>query len=422
MNKNAITVINDLDEGIFGDRIKRSHFYQNVMLPILNEKILQKKSLLDPTRTYIVMLLDPFFSNIDPLKIYTWWVIKTTRNYESKFWDIGEEVKFAFINQFIRMLNTYIKYPDNPKGMNEFIDYLSGLDDFFKNSLYGNMANVHISYLEWYEIRIGDITPVHPRWVNTCKQNINDFVSAFKKTLDKPIILFPLSHVPNIRKFTSLFASPIIPFITFDVVTHTNLEHPCLQIFHDIKVHGLSKLTTYLQIDNNLESFIKIFSLRQIMLQNIYNANNVNVDVVFFNLFHEFVFPFIVHLHPDLKTTLINNNIHIDDVLFRDVVYMLKYFKNHNSVYAPPDPRENVIEGLIDLCENTKNCTLLINKEIQANEFIATYDIIINALTLLFPYVNEHKDEYKDEQLGTNIQKGSNYARYIENKTKYSQL
>ena len=123
-----------------------------------------------PLFTYITN--DPNqFENWSAIRIFEWWRSLRMSGIPKREWNVFEAVKYLFINQFMRIMNSYLKYGVVDKrnrrsfintlrygvdkrdklAFGELIEYLRLVDIFYENKgQYQHLLNVQLGFCEWF--------------------------------------------------------------------------------------------------------------------------------------------------------------------------------------------------------------------------------------------------------------------------------
>ena len=222
---------------------------------------------------------------------------------------------------------------------------------------------MHVSYLEWYIKRIND---------DNCTMLIESLENIFEKTLDKPIMIFPLSHAPNHKKFNVLYSCPIIPFLAVNKTVHGIYNHPCWQIQHDVYIHGKDIVKNYVDLGINLQDYTNVFAVRTKILQNIFDANSPNLDILFFDLIHEQGLYQIVFM-------LYGENKAIPGDIFFSYVHMKEILNHYLDRKVPYATYRLSYGDIIEASEKTK-ASLFKNRIANEEEFAKTYRLLLDIL------------------------------------------
>jgi hypothetical protein len=335
-----------------------SIFYRNVFLPRMdkrtkfmkiNNKILGKKvepltkryydfisKKLETSRTYeqyinnkeiplfTYITNDPDqFENWSAIRIFEWWRDLRMSRIPKEKWPVFDAVKYLFINQFMRIMNSYLKYGVDRSDkfpFGELQEYLRLVDVFYKNEgQYKYLLNAHLAFCEWFSARfIGGLLFESGR--NNNKEYVSSSIYSnqknsgsilainlavstiqnfFKKTLEdnNGILVIPVSFFQKESKFINTYTAPLIVFLGVNYRTHINSYSfqddysPFHQIIHDFIVHSKSCKSSYNQLYiRTTYDDIKLFEQRCKFLTIISSIDNDYSKKLLWLILHEISF------------------------------------------------------------------------------------------------------------------------------------
>jgi hypothetical protein len=296
---------------------EKSKFYREVFLPRMDErkafmrmnrkftqltqeefeeqkKKLQIKNKYDeyssrqdiPLFTYITNDPDQF-ENWSAIRIFEWWRNLRMSGIEKQNWDVFDSVKYLFINQFMRIMNSYLKYGVDRRDKLAFTElqkYLELVDVFYESGgQYQHLLNAHLAFCEWFSARfIGGLLFESGRnnvqkYVNSriysnekrdkYKKLIIDYFSLTCKN-NNGILVIPLSFFQKESNFINIYTGPFIVFLGINYRTHygnidfNELYSPYGQIYHDFKFHAEILIWNYNKL-YNIDVFNKPTNLLQ---------------------------------------------------------------------------------------------------------------------------------------------------------------
>jgi len=246
--------------------------------PLTSEKFEEQKEILKinntydkyssrqdiPLFTYITNDRDQF-ENWSAIRIFEWWRSLRTSGIPKREWRILDAVKYLFINQFMRIMNSYLKYgidKIDKLAFNELNKYLELVDEFYiSGGQYRHLLNVQLSFCEWFSARFigGLLFEMYNKKGNTRYTTTNSIIYysyinikyIFEITLlnENGILIIPLSFFQSENKFINLYSSPIIPLLGINYRTHPHRNFvylPFAQFDHDIRFHSKYLFIYYL--------------------------------------------------------------------------------------------------------------------------------------------------------------------------------
>jgi hypothetical protein len=225
-----------------------------------------------PLFTYITNDPDQF-ENWSAIRIFEWWRSLRMSVIPKEEWPIFDAVKYLFINQFMRIMNSYLKYgidiEDTTHAFDNLQEYLRLVDEFYKrDGQYKYLLNAHLAFCEWFSERfIGGLLfesgqSNDKKYVKSSmyynikkekdeyKQLIKDYFSLTCKN-NNSILVIPLSFFQKESKFINIYTGPFIVFLGVNYRTHYlnndfyKLYSPYGQIFHDFKFHAETIILSY---------------------------------------------------------------------------------------------------------------------------------------------------------------------------------
>jgi len=226
-----------------------------------------------PLFTYITNDPDQF-ENWSAIKIFEWWRSLRMSEIKKQEWPIFDAVKYLFINQFMRIMNSYLKYgvdrEDTTCAFDKLLEYLRLVDVFYTNGgQYKHLLNAHLAFCEWFSARFiggllfesGRKNDNDNKYVNSRiyskknkeKYNKKFFIKHFNLTCknNNGILFIPLSFFQKESKFINTYTAPFIVFLGINYRTHVrgslfnNLYSPYGQIYHDIIIHSTFLMRIY---------------------------------------------------------------------------------------------------------------------------------------------------------------------------------
>ena len=274
-----------------------------------------------PVFTYITNDSNQF-ENWSAIRIFEWWRDLRTSGILKRKWPIFEAVKYLFINQFMRIMNSYLKYRVDRRDKLAFTElkkYLQLVDVFYTSGgQYQYLLDAHLAFCEWFSARF-----IEGLLFESGRNNNKEYVSSsiysnkkselslfsieqavllikelFEKTLeDKNSILFiPLSIFQKESKFINMCTGPFIVFLGVNYRTHLNIPSfqdnysPFNQIIHDL-IHSKSCKSSYdqLYIRTNYDD-IELFEQRCKFLTIISSIDNDYSKKLLWLILHEISF------------------------------------------------------------------------------------------------------------------------------------
>ena len=335
------------------DIFSKSIFYNNEFLPRMNQrkkfmkinnKILGKnvkplkkeefeeqKKKLQISNTYdeyssrqdiplfIYITNDPNqFENWSAIRIFEWWRSLRMSGIPKREWNVLEAVKYLFINQFMRIMNSYLKYGVHKRDEFAFIklqEYLRLVDVFYENrGQYQYLLDAHLAFCEWFSARfIGGLLFESGRnndkkYVNSGRYYNNKYIDILDDTKKKIIeyfnrtckddtfvLVIPLSFIQKESSFINTYSAPFIVFLGINYRTHyentdfNELYSPYGQIYHDF-VHAENLINHYDLLytnDENNISDILLFETRCKFLTLLSSIHNDETKKLLWFILHE---------------------------------------------------------------------------------------------------------------------------------------
>jgi len=291
------------------------------------------------------------FENWSAIRIFEWWRSLRMSGIPKREWPVLDAVKYLFINQFMRIMNSYLKYGVHRRdklAFNELKEYLRLVDVFYESrGQYQYLLNVQLAFCEWFSARfIGGLLFESGRnndkryvsssiykMINTKKIILQYFNTTLENT--NYILYIPLSFFQNESKFIKLYSAPIIPFLGINYRTHINnnkftiLYSPYGQIFHDINFHSRNLFNYYISI--NLLSDISLFKKRCKFLTIVSLINNDEFKKLLWFILHEIPSSFFNNF-----TLFFNVDILLEELIKKYLNLKLDSYYNYsiNSIYT----------------------------------------------------------------------------------------
>jgi len=268
--------------------------------PLTQEQFEEQKKKLQINNTYdeyssrqdiplfIYITNDPDqFENWSAIRIFEWWRSLRMSRIPKREWPVFDAVKYLFINQFMRIMNSYLKYgvdKIDKLAFDKLKEYLRLVDIFYESGgQYQHLLDAHLAFCEWFSARfIGGLLFESGRnnepqyvsssmYINKKKDRYrNLIIDYFNKTCkdDNFILVIPLSFFQKESKFIKLYTSPLIVFLGVNYRTHYvnydfyKLYSPYGQIYHDFKFHAEILISNYNKL-YNIAGFNKSTNLLQ---------------------------------------------------------------------------------------------------------------------------------------------------------------
>jgi hypothetical protein len=301
-----------------------------------------------PLFTYITNDPDQF-ENWSAIRIFEWWRNLRMSRIPKREWPIFDAVKYLFINQFMRIMNSYLKYGvDKPDkhAFKELKKYLRLVDEFCTNGYqYQYLLNAHLAFCEWFSARfIGGLlfesgrnndkkyvssSIYYNKKNNGSTLSINLAVLAIQRFFNKTfennngILVIPQSFFQKESKYINTYTAPLIVFLGVNYRTHSNTRSfqddysPFHQIIHDFIIHSKSCISSYDALypktDNN---DIELFEQRCKFLTIISSIENDNCKKLVWLILHEISF-----FEKDITDILDITNIESTTFLNFDILF-----------------------------------------------------------------------------------------------------
>ena len=275
-----------------------------------------------PLFTYITNDPDQF-ENWSAIRIFEWWRSLRMSGIPKREWPVFEAVKYLFINQFMRIMNSYLKYGVDKRdklAFDELQNYLQLVDIFYESGgQYQYLLDAHLAFCEWFSARFiggllfesgrnNDKEYVSSSIYNNRKdygrnfryKNIVSSINlSYKKTLEENngIIFIPVSFFQKESKFINTYSGPFIPFLGINYRTHIKnnsfylLYTPIQQLEHDIIIHSKSCKSSYEHLYSRTNNDdIKLFEQRCKFLTIVSSIDNDNSKKLLWLILHEISF------------------------------------------------------------------------------------------------------------------------------------
>ena len=308
-----------------------------------------------PLFTYITNDPDQF-ENWSAIRIFEWWHRLRMSGIPKREWDVFDAVKYLFINQFMRIMNSYLKYGIDIiyyRAFNELKEYLRLVDVFYESGgQYQHLLNAHLAFCEWFFNRFNqgllfesgrsnELKYVSSNsYTNNKKKDYKiKIIKFFNKTLEDNvfILVIPLSFFQKESKFINIYTAPLIVFLGINYRTHYinndfyELYSPYGQIYHDFDIHGEILIDNYSLLYKNVNiSDILLFEKRCKFLTIVSLINNDEFKKLLWFILHE-----IPTFFFDTHISLINFfdiNILLNLLIEKKGLYEYKY--TDGSIYT----------------------------------------------------------------------------------------
>ena len=337
------------NESIFYNKVflprmnKRTSFMRmnRKFTPLTSEKFEEQKEILKINNTYenysfrqeiplfkYITEASDQFENWSAIRIFEWWRDLRMSRIPKPEWPVFDTVKYLFINQFMRIMNSYLKYgvdEINKLAFRQLEKYLDNVDIFYKSGgQYRYLLDVQLSFCEWFSARfIGGLlfetynengklrytSTNRMKSYNSTNIRAHSFINIkyiFEITLfnENGILIIPLSFFQSEKKFINLYSAPIIPLLGINYRTHPHLNMsylPFTQFDHDIRFHSKYLFIYYLYTlyDYNfftetnkfkpMNEILKIKSPNKLIIKNIISTKKTytNNYTIINNLFEQ---------------------------------------------------------------------------------------------------------------------------------------
>jgi hypothetical protein len=271
-----------------------------------------------PLFTYITNDPDQF-ENWSAIRIFEWWCNLRMSGIPKREWPILDAVKYLFINQFMRIMNSYLKYGVDKRdklAFDKLREYLRLVDVFYNSrGQYQHLLNAHLAFCEWFSARfIGDLLFERGlnsgafKYVNSGRYNNNKYKARIDRNKKKIIeyfditcknntfiLVIPLSFFQKESKFINIYAAPLIVFLGVNYRTHYQnrdfheLYSPYGQIYHDFNFHAEILIRSYNLYENvnNKVSDILVFKERCKFLTLLSSIQNEEIKKLLWLILHE---------------------------------------------------------------------------------------------------------------------------------------
>ena len=291
LRMNQRTKFMKINNKIFGKKneLLEQGQYDNLAKKLGNRRTYQKYMNNKETPLFTYITNDPDqFENWSAIRIFEWWRNLRMSRIPKREWPILDSVKYLFINQFMRIMNSYLKYgvdKSDKLAFDELKKYLKLVDEFYTSGgQYQYLLNAHLAFCEWFSARfIGGLLfesgrNNDKRYVSSSiyinkKKDKQKIIEYFNKTLkdDNGILLIPLSFFQKESKFINTYTAPLIVFLGINYRTHyenmdfNELYSPYGQIYHDFDFHAEILINNYNKVYKNVKnniSDILLFEIR----------------------------------------------------------------------------------------------------------------------------------------------------------------
>jgi hypothetical protein len=259
-----------------------------------------------PLFTYITN--DPNqFENWSAIRIFEWWRNLRMSGIPKRKWNVLEAVKYLFINQFMRIMNSYLKYGVDRRdklAFDELQEYLRLVDVFYESGgQYQYLLDAHLAFCEWFSARFirgllfesgrnNDQKYINTTIYSNCILSIRSYLDETYQN-NNFILLIPLSFFQNVSKFINTYSAPLIPFLGINYRTHINSKKfmkyytPYGQILHDILSHSIFLFDYYTKISVlNIEDIL-LFEKKCKFLTIVSLVNNDEFKKLLWFILHE---------------------------------------------------------------------------------------------------------------------------------------
>lgn len=314
-----------INNKIFGkkDELLKQRQYESLAKKIGNSRTYQQYMNNKETPLFTYITNDPDqFENWSAIRIFEWWRNLRMSGIPKKEWQIFDAVKYLFINQFMRIMNSYLKYgvhKHDKLAFDKLEKYLRLVDVFYESKgQYQHLLNAHLDFCEWFSARfIGGLLFESGRnneqqyvsssiynnrkdsgSIFTIEQSVIIINEFFNKTLEDNnfILVIPQSFFQKESKFINIYTAPLIVFLGVNYRTHTNSNRfqdnysPFNQIIHDL-IHSKSCKSSYEQLypRTNFDDII-LFEQRCKFLTIVSSIDNDNCKKLLWLILHEISF------------------------------------------------------------------------------------------------------------------------------------
>jgi len=229
----------------------------------------------------LALIRDAVLSDKSPQELYDWWSQKIDAyGMSAQDWHFTwPEIECGFYNQLTHLSNSFNKYPphDNVEGQHELqalTEYLKLVEEILQTTISGEekpnymlMMDAQIAYIR--------LTQIRHTGSDECEY-MDYFKDVLDKTINKPIILWPLSINPTEANFAKFYGIPIVPFLSVYKLVHLReYLKPCNQLEHDIKFHSNDYITLDLLSYSNEDELKKEFLKRTHIIEAIINSSDI---------------------------------------------------------------------------------------------------------------------------------------------------
>ena len=290
------------------------------------------------------------FENWSAIRIFEWWRNLRTSGIPKKEWPVLEAVKYLFINQFMRIMNSYLKYGvdrGDKLAFDELQEYLRLVDVFYESiGQYQHLLDAHLAFCEWFSARFiegllfesgrnNDKKYVSSSIYNNRKDSgrkfrykhvISSINLSFEKTLEENnigVLFIPVSFFQKESKFINTYSAPLIVFLGINYRTHIYnnafylFYSPIQQLEHDIIIHSKSYKSSYEELYSRTNyDDIELFEQRCKFLTIVSSIDNDNFKKLLWLILHEISF-FEEHIEEISYRTTIESTTFFDfNILF----------------------------------------------------------------------------------------------------------
>ena len=361
-----------------------------------------------PLFTYITNDPDQF-ENWSAIRIFEWWRNLRMSGIPKKEWPIFDAVKYLFINQFMRIMNSYLKYgvhKHDKLAFDKLEEYLRLVDVFYESGgQYQHLLNAHLAFCEWFSARfIGGLLFESGRnntfkyvnsriYINKKKDYKKNIIKYFNKTLedDNFILIIPLSFFQKESKFINIYTAPLIVFLGINYRTHygnkdfNELYSPYGQIFHDFDFHAEMLIVNYNKVYENVKKNISDILLFETRCKFLILLSSIHHNDEFKKLLW-----FILHEIPRLIFRYGNLFFNIDN-LFIFLDRTIENRQNNKKNFIFTDYSINSIYILICACIiffmfQSLSLNVISQISIEINELITT--VSLNDIQILILEIN----------------------------------
>lgn len=313
------------------------------------------------------------FENWSAIRIFEWWRSLRMSGIPKREWPILDAVKYLFINQFMRIMNSYLKYGvdrrRNKLAFDKLQEYLRLVDVFYESGgQYQHLLNAHLAFCEWFSARfIGGLLFESGQNSREFKYvNSNVYYNKYKARIDRHkvgiidyfnrtceddnfILVIPLSFFQKESKFINLYTAPLIVFLGINYRTHYSnkdfyeLYSPYGQIYHDFFTHAKILIKSYNLLYTNVNKKVHdilLFKTRCNFLTLISSIQNEDIKKLLWFILHEKPEHFFSNTQFDLTTidffNISNLFMKLNEIINNSNSYLINVVRNYqiNSIYT----------------------------------------------------------------------------------------